>query len=150
MKFDAEHVLLRDRNQVVTGPKHFNLTGSSPIWIQNLQVSGLVDGLDLSTLMKEQAYTDQDLVFTEAQVFTNALSAGAMEVDGTVQGVNMTELCRDVNNPIDVNELKGSFGGLMERAKTLIDVAKGERDITRMNRLLPQSTLPLSGVSLSL
>ncbi|KAK6626302.1 hypothetical protein RUM43_006613 [Polyplax serrata] len=125
MKFDAEHVLLRDGNQVVTGPKHFNLTGSSPIWIQNLQVSGLVDGLDLSTLMKEQAYNDQDLIFTEAQVFTNALSAGAMEVDGTVQGVNMTELCRDVNNPIDVNELKGSFGGLMERTKTLIDVAKG-------------------------
>lgn len=93
--------------------------------MKNLQISGLVNGLDLDALMKNQAYSDRDLVFTEPQTFAAGFNVSAMEVEGLFQGVNVSEMCDNVLNPVDVNEMRNDFYNLINKTKTLIDFVKG-------------------------
>lgn len=77
VKFDRDHILTVNGNQVITGKKYFDLSNypNNTLKMNTLNVSGLIDGIDFKDLIKNQAYKSRDLVFTKRMNFTNGMKA---------------------------------------------------------------------------
>lgn len=85
-----ERVLLRVGNQTVRGHVEF----SEEVYFNNLRVIGRVDGVDLTT---DVAYTNRNFTLKsrktfQNKIFINHLSTNEMNVQGFIDGVNLTEL----------------------------------------------------------
>ena len=87
--------LLTNQNHSLTGQKTFyNGINIEKLYVKNMTVSGLIDGVNLTALKEDllTKYSD-DIIVTGTKVFENHVSfAGNVTILGLIDGVNISDL----------------------------------------------------------
>lgn len=130
--FDQDHILTTKGGQKITGQKTFDLQNypKETLKVKHLVVNGAISGVDIDSLIKNQARKDQDLVFTGKKSFENLLTASAITVAGLFQNENITEICEDIKHELKLEDFTDRYEDLLIKAKNLNEHFKGECRIT--------------------
>ncbi|KAL0273346.1 UNVERIFIED_CONTAM: hypothetical protein PYX00_006037 [Menopon gallinae] len=126
--FDREHILTTKGGQKITGRKKFDLRNypNKTLKVEHLTANGKVSGVDIDSLMKNQAFKDGDSVFTGRKTFLNLVSASALTVGGLFQGENITEICEGVRRPPQLEDLTEKYEQLLAKARQVNEHFKEE------------------------
>ncbi|XP_034233832.1 uncharacterized protein LOC117640919 isoform X2 [Thrips palmi] len=121
VRVNASHLLLRHSDQLVTGVKTLvpaPLPGLG-LRVQSLEVIGKVNGVNMRELLANQAYKTSDVaVLTPVHLAATAeLHSNAAWVDGTYQGINITDMIYAAQHPLTLEQYAAQHEALRRTAE---------------------------------
>ncbi|XP_015834885.2 uncharacterized protein clos isoform X1 [Tribolium castaneum] len=124
--FDSKNIMVTDIPQEITGKKIIHSTRLSPVVFKSIKLKGLLNDVDLSNLINDQAYKNQDNVFKTKLNFDNNITANNLVIRKTYQGINMTELIMNVTNLGVLNNLLKQYNTLLDMTYKLENSVKAQ------------------------
>ncbi|XP_031339518.1 uncharacterized protein LOC116168016 [Photinus pyralis] len=116
INFNTETIMLRSTPQLVTAPKHF-----SDLKIKALQTTGMLNGVDMTDLISKQAYKNGNLLFQSPIYFNGSITTPNVQVEKLYQGINVTELLRNITHYASVNNYSEYFKKLLDVSYQIVD-----------------------------
>ncbi|KAF5285037.1 hypothetical protein FQR65_LT02349 [Abscondita terminalis] len=114
VKFSEETVMLKSKPQTISGPKYFIGNDVEPIKFESLICKGLINGIDVISLMQQQAYKYGDIVFESQIYFNGSITTPNMDIRQLYQGVNVADLVNNVTHFSKSQNYTENFEKLLE------------------------------------
>ncbi|XP_046394283.1 uncharacterized protein LOC124162007 [Ischnura elegans] len=122
LKFDAEHIMLLDEEQTVTGKKTFakkQPPHEGPSFsAHNIYIEGKINGIDMKEFLSGLVHRNEDIVFAVPKTFTNSIVADNVAIKGLYHGVNISEISPELFNDTYLRVIP-NFDVLLSSSKML-------------------------------
>ncbi|RZC40837.1 uncharacterized protein BDFB_005868, partial [Asbolus verrucosus] len=115
-KFDEDNIMLKNMPQVITGNKTIFTDILDPVSFKAIKLKGLLNEIDISDLINNQAYKNEDNSFKTGLNLYNDITTNNLIVRKLYQGINITELITNVTN-------LGALNNLLEQYKKLLVIS---------------------------
>ncbi|XP_044255131.1 uncharacterized protein LOC123005441 [Tribolium madens] len=124
--FDSKNIMVTNIPQEITGKKIIHTSQLNSVMFKSIKLKGLLNDVDLSKLINDQAYKNQENIFKTRLNFANNITTNNLIIKKTYQQLNMTELIMNVTNLGVLNNLLEQYNKVLDMTYKLENSVKGQ------------------------
>ncbi|XP_018568702.1 uncharacterized protein LOC108908983 [Anoplophora glabripennis] len=125
-KFDEDTVMLRDLPQSVTGRKMFMADNVEGVIFKALKITGLVNDVDIAELAHNQVFKTGDNILKSEVHFYGNITAKNVVIKDLYQGVNVTDLLKNISTLNVLNNFEESYKRLQGMSTEVENSLRGQ------------------------
>ncbi|CAH0560860.1 unnamed protein product [Brassicogethes aeneus] len=120
INFNKDNIMMADIPQEITGQKTFKSDPLDPIHFKSVKIKkGAINGVFFSELMSNEARLDKDSTFESPMKFHNNITVDNININKLYNGVNVTELLKNISSLNSLNNFDDNYYDLKMMAQKI-------------------------------